>query len=136
MIKVSAGLHLWPHHVLAVSHGHHSAGETSLTPNPLLPSAGLTVKEFLSLNFAGGWAGVLAWASIYPVDVVKSRLQTQSLETPQFKSFGHCASQLYRQEGAAIFVRGLAPTLLRAFPLNAVTFSFYELSMRVLEGRT
>lgn len=96
----------------------------------------LTVREFLALNFAGGWAGVIAWTSIYPIDVVKSRLQTQPLDAPMYRSLLHCARELYRNEGAAVYSRGLLATVLRAFPLNAVTFSFYELSMRVLEGRT
>ena len=36
--------------------------------------------EFGVLNVAGGTAGVLAWGSVYPFDVIKSRLQVNSKE--------------------------------------------------------
>eukprot|EP00051_Salpingoeca_urceolata_P008822 m.109190 g.109190 ORF g.109190 m.109190 type:complete len:257 (-) comp15963_c0_seq2:36-806(-) len=92
--------------------------------------------EFLKLNFAGGVAGVVGWSVIYPIDVVKSKLQTQSLTEPQFRGAWHCAQQLLRAEGLRAFFRGYNATMVRAFPLNAVTFSVYELTLRFLDQRT
>ncbi len=76
---------------------------------------------------AGGGAGVLSWASIIPVDVIKTRIQNGfqggSLE---------CARTILREEGPKGLFRGAAPCLLRAFPVNACTFFVYEETMRAM----
>ncbi|CEP09421.1 hypothetical protein [Parasitella parasitica] len=93
------------------------------------------------LLLAGGIAGTVSWGSIYPIDVVKSRLQMQSrsnenarllLDRP-YASIKDCVVRSYRAEGAAVFFRGLWPTLLRGFPVNAVTFYIYEIVMDILK---
>ncbi|KAG1050791.1 hypothetical protein G6F43_006960 [Rhizopus delemar] len=102
-----------------------------------------TTKEAWKFLLAGGLAGTLSWASIYPLDVVKSRLQMQyegdSFETTRllvidrpYMSIKDCILRSYRSEGIAVFFRGLWPTLLRAFPVNAVTFYVYELMIGIL----
>jgi solute carrier family 25 carnitine/acylcarnitine transporter 20/29 len=77
---------------------------------------------------AGGGAGVLSWASIIPVDVVKTRIQNGfqggSLE---------CARAILREEGPKGLFRGAAPCLLRAFPVNACTFFVYEETIRAMD---
>jgi solute carrier family 25 carnitine/acylcarnitine transporter 20/29 len=80
---------------------------------------------------AGGLAGVVAWGLVYPVDVVKSRLQAQPL-APGTAPLGLSAvtRALIAEQGAAGLFRGLSATLLRAFPLNAVTFLGYEWALR------
>lgn len=92
------------------------------------------------LLLAGGMAGTLSWASIYPLDVIKSRIQMQqpsssspgattplltTLDRP-YTSIRDCVVRSYRAEGLGVFFRGLAPTVLRGFPVNAVTFWMYE----------
>lgn len=102
-----------------------------------------TTKEAWKFLLAGGLAGTLSWASIYPLDVVKSRLQMQyegdRFETTRllvidrpYMSIKDCILRSYRSEGIAVFFRGLWPTLLRAFPVNAVTFYVYELMIGIL----
>ncbi|KAI8637355.1 mitochondrial carrier domain-containing protein, partial [Parasitella parasitica] len=92
------------------------------------------------LLLAGGIAGTVSWGSIYPIDVVKSRLQMQCrsnedarllLDRP-YASIKDCVVRSYKAEGAAVFFRGLWPTLLRGFPVNAVTFYIYEIVMDLL----
>lgn len=90
------------------------------------------------LLLAGGVAGTVSWASIYPIDVIKSRLQMQPsqeslLVRPPYRSIKDCVVRSYRSEGSGVFFRGLWPTLLRGFPVNAVTFYVYELVMNLLE---
>ena len=72
------------------------------------------------LLFAGGMAGVTSWTSTYPFDVIKSRLQADG--SNQYKNMWDCCFKSYKIEGWGIFVKGLSPTLIRAFPMNAVTF--------------
>ncbi|CAG8825043.1 894_t:CDS:2, partial [Racocetra persica] len=96
------------------------------------------------LLFSGGMAGVLSWASIYPLDVIKSRIQTQPVLSKSnmnktMTSFVYynrpltkihvsstscsgiigCAICSYRKEGISVFFKGITPTLVRALPVNA-----------------
>ncbi|CAO3583234.1 unnamed protein product [Absidia cylindrospora] len=118
--------------------------------------------EAWKLLLAGGMAGTISWASIYPIDVVKSRLQMQvigdvvsakaisgSSHTVEeslalnpggesrrmmvvqrpYVSIKDCVVRSYQTEGMQVFFRGLGPTILRGFPVNAVTFWIYEVVM-------
>jgi len=71
---------------------------------------------------AGGTAGVMAWASVYPLDVVKTRMQA----TSQFNSVRACVISMLRNEGIPAFFQGLTPCLIRSFPVNATIFFVYE----------
>lgn len=76
------------------------------------------------LLLAGGTSGIMSWLSTYPMDVVKSRLQADGLRgAPRYGGILDCMRQSYQAEGWRVFTRGLASTLLRAFPVNAATFA-------------
>jgi solute carrier family 25 (mitochondrial carnitine/acylcarnitine transporter), member 20/29 len=79
-----------------------------------------------ALMAAGGAAGVAFWASVYPVDVVKTRLQTDSDARPRYGGMADCARQIVRAEGVGALYRGVGPCLARAAPANAVTFLVFE----------
>lgn len=87
-----------------------------------------TVVQFL----AGGIAGALAWASIYPIDVVKSRIQATSALTSPYSSAWGCAVDSWHQEGTAMFIRGLGPTMGRGFIVNAAIFASFEALMKAM----
>jgi len=80
---------------------------------------------------AGGLAGVLSWVFTYPQDVIKSRLQADGFGK-QRKYFGasHCTKAGLEAEGTNFLVRGLNSTIIRAFPMNAVTFYVYTMVIR------
>lgn len=72
---------------------------------------------------AGGLAGTFSWLISFPIDVLKSRLQVDGIDgKPQYTGAIDCMKKSYASEGLSFFTRGLAPTLLRAFPMNAVCF--------------
>ena len=71
------------------------------------------------LLFAGGTAGAVSWLVIYPLDVIKSRIQAGN----NYNSMRQCVKHSLSEEGVGVFVRGVAPTLVRAFPTNAATFA-------------
>ncbi|KAK0714367.1 mitochondrial carrier domain-containing protein [Apiosordaria backusii] len=97
----------------------------------------------------GGVAGVLTWASIFPLDVVKTRMQTQGQRQQQVperqglltaegkrKGAWQTGKEIYTREGIKPFFRGLGVCSLRAFVVNAVQFGVYEWVMMELgEGR-
>lgn len=83
---------------------------------------------------SGGIAGVITWVSIYPLDVIKTRLQTQSSRSverqpllPGNNLVAHreqtslgVARDIWQSSGVRGFYRGLGICSLRAFIVNAV----------------
>ncbi|KAF9989943.1 Mitochondrial carrier protein ymc2 [Mortierella antarctica] len=82
----------------------------------------------------GACAGYAMWTTVYPIDVIKSKLQTDGFTaaTRQYSSAVDCARQTLAKEGVAGFFKGFAPCILRAAPANAVTFLGFEMAMRLL----
>lgn len=86
-----------------------------------------------ALMASGSAGGVANWLACYPLDVVKSRVQlTDHRLAPTYIADEFKA--IYRQQGAKAFVRGLSPTLLRAIPAAAATFTTFELAKGLLQG--
>lgn len=80
-----------------------------------------------SLMAAGGIGGAAFWVLMFPVDVVKSRLQTQNPFAPdRYLGMRDCTARLWREEGWRAFFRGYTPCLLRSVPANCVTFLVFE----------
>jgi len=75
---------------------------------------------------------VVSWALITPIDVVKSRLQADNPEKPEYRGAWHCTRVSYAQGGLPVFFRGFWMMVGRSFPVNAATFVVYEWSMKHL----
>ncbi|KAI9302552.1 mitochondrial carrier domain-containing protein [Cunninghamella echinulata] len=84
----------------------------------------------------GASAGYAMWLTIYPIDVMKSKLQTDAFDPSQRKYHGvlDCARKTLAVEGLGGFFRGIGPCLLRAAPCNAATFMGFEVAMRFLSN--
>jgi len=80
--------------------------------------------------FAGGIGGSASWLLSYPVDYVKTKMQSQNLSDLSYRNSIDCAKQMYRIEGIRTFFKGLGITLLRSFPVNGIAFFSYEYIMR------
>jgi hypothetical protein len=78
---------------------------------------------------AGAAAGVASWASIYPLDVIKSRVQAAP---GRYAGWVDCARRSLAEEGPAVFTRGLSACLLRAALVNAAIFGGFEAGLDVL----
>ncbi|KAH6668682.1 solute carrier family 25 member 45 [Plectosphaerella plurivora] len=111
-------------------------------------------QEAAKVLLCGGIAGIVTWASVFPLDVIKTRVQAQTLDavaatTPETtrllgeeaqpvrrKGAMEIARQAYREEGARVFFRGLTICSVRAFMVNAVQWAVYEYVMREMgQGR-
>jgi solute carrier family 25 (mitochondrial carnitine/acylcarnitine transporter), member 20/29 len=79
-----------------------------------------------ALMFSGGMAGLGFWSTVYPIDSVKTRIQTDSDTMPRYRGMLDCATKTIRAEGLSALYRGIGPCLARAFPANAVTFMVFE----------
>ena len=78
---------------------------------------------------AGGAAGIAMWIPVFPVDTVKSRLQSAEGRP----TIGGTISGLYRSGGGIrAFFPGFGPALARAVPANAATFLGVELAHKAM----
>ncbi|KAL4769748.1 mitochondrial carrier domain-containing protein [Aspergillus nidulans var. acristatus] len=73
---------------------------------------------------AGGAAGIAMWIPVFPVDTVKSRLQS----APGKPTIGGTIRTVYAAGGFKAFFPGFGPALARAVPANAATFAGVELA--------
>jgi solute carrier family 25 carnitine/acylcarnitine transporter 20/29 len=83
---------------------------------------------------AGGAGGLAYWLACYPLDIIKSALQTDAIHPAQRKYAGwaDAARQLWAEGGAKRFTAGIAPCLMRAAPANAAAFVAYEWTKNAL----
>lgn len=99
----------------------------------------------LKILLCGGIAGVVTWGSVFPLDMIKTRLQAQtiadhspgtiegqSLLRPQRQTLNsfQIAKETYRAEGIKAFYHGLGVCSVRAFIVNAVQWAAYEWLMK------
>ncbi|BAF19932.1 Os06g0604500 [Oryza sativa Japonica Group] len=75
---------------------------------------------------AGGLAGAVAQTAIYPVDLVKTRLQTYSCVDGKVPSLGALSRDILMHEGPRAFYRGLVPSLLGIVPYAGIDLAVYE----------
>ena len=71
--------------------------------------------------FCGGCAGASFWAFVYPVEYVKTMVQSDSLENPKFKGNIDCA-KVEMKKGFPVFFTALPIMIVRAVVANAVGF--------------
>ena len=80
-----------------------------------LEAADLTLANRMA---AGAVAGMVGWTSIYPLDVVRSRMMAQGLTGgTQYSSAVDCVLQTFREGGLGVFFRGISFSLIRAAPV-------------------
>jgi solute carrier family 25 carnitine/acylcarnitine transporter 20/29 len=79
----------------------------------------------------GALAGEALWLASYPLDVIKSQVQSAPFDGPKLTGW-EAAKNTLRIRGFQGFWRGIVPTLLRAVPASASTFASVELTLRLL----
>jgi solute carrier family 25 carnitine/acylcarnitine transporter 20/29 len=90
--------------------------------------------DFYVPLIAGAIAGPLSWISTYPIDVVKSRLQAMSSVEAKKTGIIKIFNQILKEKGWKFFTVGLGTTIVRAMPVNASTFYFYEKTLEFLQS--
>jgi solute carrier family 25 carnitine/acylcarnitine transporter 20/29 len=77
---------------------------------------------------AGGAAGVAMWIPVFPVDTIKSRLQSAEGRP----TIGGVVKEIYGRGGLKAFFPGMGPAMARAVPANAATFLGVELAQKAM----
>ncbi|ETW05100.1 hypothetical protein, variant [Aphanomyces invadans] len=120
---------------------------TNETMKKLLnPSGDINVSAYV---LSGAIAGAVAGAITNPLDVTKTRLQTQMLSlegtltcggrelkatkpTLQYRGFLDAFGQIYKQEGVAGFFRGVGPRVCVHAPSVAISWTTFEVLKKLL----
>lgn len=125
---------MWPDPVTGMPESSNSLSLSSSLSS-------VATSEAVKVLMCGGIAGVITWFSVFPLDVIKTRIQVQDLpnrygearpllgnEGTARKSLGaiEIAKEAYRREGFGVFYRGLGVCSLRAFVVNAVQVRFFQ----------
>ncbi|KAL8562915.1 hypothetical protein ACOMHN_004607 [Nucella lapillus] len=74
--------------------------------------------------FSGSAAGAIAQTTIYPMEVMKTRLALR--KTGQYSSMFDCARQIAQKEGMMVFYRGYLPNILGIIPYAGIDLAIYE----------
>mmetsp|Transcript_18476 Transcript_18476/g.51844 ORF Transcript_18476/g.51844 Transcript_18476/m.51844 type:complete len:306 (+) Transcript_18476:132-1049(+) len=71
---------------------------------------------------SAGLGGITYWCAIFPVDCIKSAMQTDSLIKGErkYKDIPTTARLLWQEGGLKRFYRGFTPCLIRAAPANGI----------------
>lgn len=80
-------------------------------------------------------SGAMGPFSNAPIDTIKTRLQKTKAEPGQsaLSRITAIASEMFKQEGARAFYKGITPRVMRVAPGQAVTFTVYEFLKEKLE---
>ncbi len=88
--------------------------------------------NFIEGMLVGTAAGINCWLFSYPQDIIKTKIQIQSLGTYRnnrlFKDGGfiECGRQIYEKNGLKGFFVGIQPCLIRAAVANGFGIATYE----------
>ena len=80
---------------------------------------------------AGGVAGLCFWIFLYPIDFIKTTIQTDSLSNPKYNGIMDVFSQKMKEGGLKTFYKGYTVCLMRAVPVNSGGFLAFEMALRM-----
>ncbi|KAF2216928.1 hypothetical protein CERZMDRAFT_108814 [Cercospora zeae-maydis SCOH1-5] len=89
-----------------------------------------------SMFAAGGIAGMIAQATVYPLDTLKFQMQCQTVAGGEHgtRLILHTAQKMWARNGIVAFYRGLPMGLVGMFPYAAIDLSVFEtLKKRVIK---
>ncbi|XP_047227789.1 calcium-binding mitochondrial carrier protein SCaMC-2-B isoform X2 [Girardinichthys multiradiatus] len=73
---------------------------------------------------SGSLAGAIAQSSIYPMEVLKTRLALR--KTGQYSGIVDCAKHIIQKEGMTAFYKGYIPNMLGIIPYAGIDLAVYE----------
>jgi len=86
-----------------------------------IPQSQIGIRERF---FAGSAAGICSQTSIYPMEVLKTRLALG--RTGEFKNMIDCAGKVIQKDGIRVIFKGLVPGLIGVIPYAGIDLCVYE----------
>eukprot|EP00743_Colponemidia_sp_Colp-15_P004342 GILK01004684.1.p1 GENE.GILK01004684.1~~GILK01004684.1.p1 ORF type:complete len:346 (-),score=44.15 GILK01004684.1:169-1095(-) len=83
---------------------------------------------------SGATAGALGAALSNPLDVVKTRIQTQGVYGKEYSGFRQAVSGIIKAEGYGAFLKGIRARMLFHAPSAAICWTSYETVKKILRG--
>jgi solute carrier family 25 carnitine/acylcarnitine transporter 20/29 len=96
---------------------------------------GLLARTFPESNatarmcFAASLTSIIGWASCFPLDVMKNRLQADAIADPamkQYRGFRHCCEVTYRTGGIRAFWTGFSLTIARSVISSGISLPVFD----------
>jgi len=87
-----------------------------------------------SVFAAGSISGILLWVASFPLDVLKTKMQTDHFIRPVYRNTLDCTVQTYKGLGLGGFFKGFMPCIVRSVPANGGTFVVFEMASRAIKG--
>lgn len=84
-----------------------------------IPTTELSMPTVVLL---GGTGGIFYWLTIFPIDVVKSSMQSDNIipSKRKFPDMATTVKALWAEGGVGRFYKGFTPAILRAMPANGI----------------
>ncbi|EGR30272.1 mitochondrial carrier protein, putative [Ichthyophthirius multifiliis] len=82
---------------------------------------------------AGAVSGLIFWISVFPIDTLKSRIQSDDMQNPLFKNFLDCFKKTVNKEGFGALFKGINVCIIRSLPANGFGFLAFEETKKLIE---
>jgi len=118
--------------------GRNRQGEQGATP-PWLP-----IHPSMVPFVCGSLAGVTSWALIYPMDVVKTKMQQRALAGEKYRGVTETLHRLIRgpdpanprplSQGLSRLYRGLGVSAVRSITTHGLLWTFFDLAAHYIDN--
>ena len=91
----------------------------------------------LATGFIGAFSGALGASLLYPLNLIRTRLQAQGtvLHPHTYNGAWDCCKTTYTKEGMRGLYKGLAPNLMKVAPAVSITYICYEQTKKIMHLR-
>jgi solute carrier family 25 carnitine/acylcarnitine transporter 20/29 len=91
----------------------------------------------LAIPLAGGMSGSIGWLVSFPLDCVKTNIQSINMDPKSYTSLPKSSTietflEILRTRGILNLYNGVAPSIVRAFIVSSSRFSAYEAIMSII----
>jgi solute carrier family 25 carnitine/acylcarnitine transporter 20/29 len=105
--------------------------------SPSSSSRSSSTAALISIPLSGGIAGAVGWFLSFPLDNIKSNIQTMNLDRAHLfhrKSAFEIGKHILRSRGLLALYSGVVPSVTRAFIVSSTRFSVYEYVLRLFDS--
>ncbi len=88
-------------------------------------------NEYMGSFVGGAAAGFLCWGPTYPLDVIKTIIQTDTQN--EYKGIKDVVTKVYKNYGYRGFWKGFTPCIIRGVFVNPFVFLAYEVGIKHLQ---